>query len=96
MSTIHVEDLMTELKALKKNLKPVHFFQLAKIFRIPVMLLLDRSTEHLIVDKAELELLTTYAVHKEFISHSKGCEILSIDTQAFRELTDKLKSQLDE
>ena len=91
-----IEDLITELKSLKENLKPIHFFKLAKIFQIPVMLLLDKSAEHLIVGKAELELLTTFAVYKDFISQSKGREILNIDIQAFQELTDKLKHQFDD
>jgi hypothetical protein len=91
-----IEDLIQELKSLKENLKPIHFFKLAKIFEIPVMLLLDKSAEHLIVGRAELELLTTFAVYKDFISQSKGLEILSIDIQAFHELTNKLKPQFDE
>jgi hypothetical protein len=91
-----IEDLIQKLKSLKENVKPIHFFQLAKIFQIPVMLLLDKSAEHLIVGRDELELLTTFAVYKEFISYSKGCEILGVDTQAFKELSDNLKSQFIE
>jgi hypothetical protein len=89
-----IEDLIQELKALKGNLKPIHFFQLAKIFQIPVMLLLDKSAEHLIVGRAELELLTTFAVYKDFITHLKGCEILNIDIQMLDKLIDKLKAEI--
>lgn len=92
----HIEELMKDLNALKEDLKPIHFFKLAKTFQIPVMLLLDKSVKHLIVGKADLELLTAFAVHKEFISFSKGLELLSIDSQAFTELTNKLKPQFDE
>lgn len=91
-----IEDLIQELKNLKQSLKPIHFFQLAKIFEIPVMLLLDKTSNHLIVGKPELELLTTFAVYKEFISYSKGLEILGIDAQTFQELTNKLKLQFEE
>lgn len=79
-----LETIIDDLQSVRHEFKPIHYFKLAKIFELPVMLLLDKTQDNLIVDKPILTLLAIHAYKNDFISFSKVSELLCLNADETR------------